>query len=119
MNDVNNEELNEEKCINSQDELLKETIAVRIFAAYVIKLWALGGIIAGIIAFFKLNWTWALGIIFISFTIVTIFLVLSKTLQLLHFCYMVMVSTYRNTEELLEKMDSQDMFVEVIKKKRK
>ena len=55
----------------------------------------------------------------ISFSVFALFAVLSKILQMLYFNHMFMVSTHENIEDLSEKIHLKDMFIDVIKKKRR
>lgn len=113
------EELNEEEYFDEDNEVLTETTAVSRIMGIVSSIWLLGGIIVGVINFFKSNWMWGIEIIFISLSVVTLFAAVSKMMQLLCLNYMFMISTHENIEELSEKMQLKNMFVEVIKKKRR
>lgn len=119
MSCIDKEELNDEKYFDEDNEVLMETASVSRVMGVISSIWLLGGIIVGVINFFKSNWIWGIGIIFISLSVVIIFAGLSKMMQLLCLNYMFLISTHENIEELSEKIQLKNMFVDVIKKKRR
>lgn len=119
MSYVDKEELNEEEYFDEDNEVAIQTTVVGRVMGIVSIIWFLGGIIVGVINFFKSNWMWGIEIIFISLSVVTLFAAVSKIMQLLCLNYMFMISTHENIEELSEKMQLKNMFVDVIKKKRR
>lgn len=113
------EELDEEEYSQENDPMFKETDAILGVIGFISRIWFVGGIITGIVNFFKLNWFWGTMSIIIGVTMFFIFTAISIMLQLLYSNYIFMISTHDNIEELSGKMDLKNMFVEVIKKKRR
>lgn len=114
------EELDEDgDSCEENDPMFEETEAILHVIAFVSKIWFVGGIITGIVNFFKLNWFWGITSIAIAFTMFFVFTAISIMLKLLYSSYIFLTSTHENIEELSEKIHLKNMFVEVVKKKRR